>query len=336
MMQPAPRFSIIVPVYNGQDHIRQCLESLTAQTCTDFQIICVDDCGTDSSVAIIESYAQADGRIEIVRQPENRGCARARRRGALESKGSYLLFADQDDVVEPDMLESIDKELTAYPAQVVHFDAYVSNDGGVPKAEFEGLIQWLRPLENDLAGRQVLDACFLRNQFDYSIWNKAYEGSMARRAFAATEDVPVPLGEDNYELFALLFFARSYHGMPGKRFYHYHFGRGFTGHNQKSAAAFQRTIGLATADRLIRRFLERQNVFDEYHETYCAARTHMVEYLLDRWRIEISHEDKESVLRDILAQWDFSVILPVMKKRHPRMLPMLMRARLLKGARNHA
>lgn len=72
-----PTFSIVIPVYNGQDHLRECLDSMLGQTYSDIEVICVDDCGTDASLDILQEYAARDARLRILRQSENRGSARA-------------------------------------------------------------------------------------------------------------------------------------------------------------------------------------------------------------------------------------------------------------------
>ena len=68
-----------------------------------------------------------------------------------------------------------------------------------------------------LSGRRVLDACFLDNEYGYSLWNKAYRGDMARCAFAATEDETVPLGEDNYAYFVLRISPGRFAGFQVRR-----------------------------------------------------------------------------------------------------------------------
>lgn len=100
------KFSVIVPVYNVERYLRECLDSLIAQTFADWEAICVDDGSTDGSAAILDEYAARDSRIKVLRQ-ENSGVSAARNRGLEVAKGEYLWFVDGDDIVAPDALQTI-------------------------------------------------------------------------------------------------------------------------------------------------------------------------------------------------------------------------------------
>ena len=96
--------SVIVPVYNVENYLIQCLDSITGQVLKNIEIICVDDSSTDDSKKILEEYAEKDERIKVITQP-NRGAGAARNNGLSVAKGKYLSFLDSDDFFEPDMLD---------------------------------------------------------------------------------------------------------------------------------------------------------------------------------------------------------------------------------------
>ena len=98
-----PEISVIMPVYNVEKYLRECLDSLLAQTFTDFEAICVNDGSTDGSPAILEEYAAKDNRIKIIDQP-NSGAAKSRNNGMTIACGKYWMFLDSDDWFMPDML----------------------------------------------------------------------------------------------------------------------------------------------------------------------------------------------------------------------------------------
>ena len=89
--------SIIVPIYNTEAYLAECLDSLLAQTLRDIQSICVDDCSTDDSLSILREYAQQDEIIEVMHLDENHGQAYARNEGLKIAKGDYVCFLDADD-----------------------------------------------------------------------------------------------------------------------------------------------------------------------------------------------------------------------------------------------
>lgn len=98
------KVSIIIPVYNVQKYLSQCLDSVTNQTLKEIQIICVNDGSTDASSDILEEYTQKDDRILVINQ-ENFGPAVARKTGLKHSNGEYIEFVDADDWLELDALE---------------------------------------------------------------------------------------------------------------------------------------------------------------------------------------------------------------------------------------
>lgn len=97
--------SVIVPVYNVEPYLRQCLESLRAQTCGDYEVICVNDGSTDGSRDILSEYPE----IKVIDR-ENGGLSAARNTGMEAATGDYVLFVDSDDWVEPSMLDRLSKE----------------------------------------------------------------------------------------------------------------------------------------------------------------------------------------------------------------------------------
>ena len=100
-----PAISVIIPVYNVEKYVAQTLESITNQTFNDIEIICVDDCGNDKSVKIVEEYAKKDNRIKIIKHEKNKGLGASRNTGVKCAHGDYLYFIDSDDYISEQTLE---------------------------------------------------------------------------------------------------------------------------------------------------------------------------------------------------------------------------------------
>jgi glycosyltransferase involved in cell wall biosynthesis len=100
--------SIIIPVYNAQKYLSQCLDSVLNQEFKDFECICVNDGSTDKSQEILEKYRKKDGRIKIILQ-KNAGISAARNAGVYEALGEYVYFMDNDDFITKDYLENMHK-----------------------------------------------------------------------------------------------------------------------------------------------------------------------------------------------------------------------------------
>ena len=101
-----PQISIIVPVYNVEDYLRQCLDSIIAQTFTDWECILVDDGSKDKSGSICDEYAQKENRFKVIHQV-NSGSSAARNKGLSVISGKYTLCLDSDDWIDSDYLTSL-------------------------------------------------------------------------------------------------------------------------------------------------------------------------------------------------------------------------------------
>ncbi|MEU6657769.1 bifunctional glycosyltransferase family 2 protein/CDP-glycerol:glycerophosphate glycerophosphotransferase [Streptomyces sp. NPDC046821] len=106
-----PRFSVIIPVYEVQAYLHECLESVLEQPFTDFELIAVDDCSPDASGTIVDEFAARDPRVRVVHLAENVGLGRARNAGLERATGDYVIFLDSDDSLAPDALRAISDRL---------------------------------------------------------------------------------------------------------------------------------------------------------------------------------------------------------------------------------
>lgn len=105
-MSSLPKISIIVPVYNVEKYLRCCLDSIVAQTFTDWECICVDDGSPDNSGKILDEYAAKDNRFVIIHK-ENGGVSSARNAGLDIARGEYITFCDSDDWIESNTYETL-------------------------------------------------------------------------------------------------------------------------------------------------------------------------------------------------------------------------------------
>lgn len=101
-----PEISVIIPVYNAEKYLEECLQSVLAQTFVDFEIICINDGSTDHSLEILKQYAKNDSRIKIIDQ-QNKGVSAVRNAGLAIAKGAYIGFVDSDDTIENDFFEKL-------------------------------------------------------------------------------------------------------------------------------------------------------------------------------------------------------------------------------------
>ena len=121
-----PHFSVIMPLYNKAPYVRKAVESIVGQSFTDWELIIVDDCSTDSSTAVVEQIT--DPRIRIVRLEKNGGVSAARNRGVAESAATYICFLDADDWWEPTFLEEMAGLVERHPNAGIYGTGYTIVD----------------------------------------------------------------------------------------------------------------------------------------------------------------------------------------------------------------
>ena len=125
-------FSIIVPVYNLAPYLRECLDSVLAQTVTDWEVICVDDGSIDVSGAILDEYAARDKRFHVIHQ-RNAGEGEARNTGLASAEGDWVFFLDGDDIMLPGALERLSK-CASDDCSIVRFCFCSFEDGKGPNS----------------------------------------------------------------------------------------------------------------------------------------------------------------------------------------------------------
>lgn len=110
-----------MPVYNTGKDLYTSIGSVMAQTCSDWEMILVDDCSTDSSGIICDKLAASDPRISVIHASENRGLSTTRNEGMSYVQGQYVLFMDSDDILEADLLTKVNQALKMHPVQMLIF-----------------------------------------------------------------------------------------------------------------------------------------------------------------------------------------------------------------------
>ena len=137
-----PKISVIMPVYNVERYLRECLDSVRAQTFTDWECICVDDGSTDASSAILDEYAAKDSRFRIF-QREHSNAGAVRNFGMTKATGDYLAFLDSDDVFSPWIFETLFGKAEETGADVVACSAIWFPDGTpVPVFSWPENMEW--------------------------------------------------------------------------------------------------------------------------------------------------------------------------------------------------
>lgn len=129
------KFSVIIPVYNAAENLRHSLDSVVAQTHSDWECICVDDGSTDDSGRILDEYAAKDGRFRVIHKP-NGGVSSARNTGLDTATGELAAFLDSDDTWHPQTLSILEKTHLETGADVIRFAAEFVSSHDKPFTDF--------------------------------------------------------------------------------------------------------------------------------------------------------------------------------------------------------
>lgn len=128
------KISIVIPIYNAEDHLQRCVDSVLNQTEKNIEIILVDDGSKDNSIEICKNYLNQDKRVQLIHQ-ENSGVSAARNRGIEQACGEYIGFIDSDDWIEPNMYECLLREANQASADIVICDARTVYEDGKIQAD---------------------------------------------------------------------------------------------------------------------------------------------------------------------------------------------------------
>jgi glycosyltransferase involved in cell wall biosynthesis len=182
-----PEISIIVPIYNVELYLNKCVDSILAQTFTNFELILVNDGSPDKCGEICEYYKELDPRVTVIHK-DNGGLSDARNFGIDIARGNYIGFVDSDDWIEPDMYEALHGLITAHNADIAVCGHYEVQDGEYVDKEFSHEVN---VYNNGEAFSKLLEDTEIKNL----AWDKLYRAEL----FA---NVRYPVGRYFEDMFA--------------------------------------------------------------------------------------------------------------------------------------
>ena len=270
-----PSISVIIPLYNAEKYIAQCLGSILSQTFQDFEVIVVDDCSTDNSVAIVENMTpKFNGKLHLVKRNKNSGGAAIPRNiGMRLSRGKYISFIDNDDLFTTNALKDMYEAAEQTQADVIHAEKLlVTKDGRkeiddntplkIERWEVGLLVDKITFESYDLGERIQR---YSKKQIFWNVWNKLF-----RREFLAENYIEFPdykIADDMIFCFYCLCLAKNYVRIPNV----------FNIFRTRNDSFFRRQISLeeeskkwvkiiAEGTRLMDNFMKKIDYFKEHPE----------------------------------------------------------------------
>ncbi len=249
-----PRLSVIIPVYNVESYIRECLDSVLNQSFSDIEVICVDDGSTDKSGIILDEYAQRDARILVIHK-ENGGPVSARKAAMPLVSGKYVTFVDSDDWIDRTMYHELMRIMEDSDSDIVTSGCIreYGNTSSVDGDMLEAKVYAGKMLKDELLNNLVeVDPFFGPNIKVFEV-GKLYKKELIVKYQMLVDDI-IHVGEDCAVVYPCLLNARKV-AVSGKNFYHYRIRGGSVAYTQLS----NEEGSLDALDELLKReFLQRK------------------------------------------------------------------------------
>ncbi len=289
--------SVIIPVFNSEELLKQCLDSVLNQTLKDFEIICVDDGSTDNSLEILRKYEENDERIIVLYQ-ENAGAGVARNKGIEIAKGEYIAFIDSDDWIESDALEKLYNNIKHNDSDMVLFNSVEHK----PNNEFRERIYL--PKDSSIDYNNFTFDYKYRKNFVMNgmmvIWSKFYKTSFIRDNNIKFYSHEI-FNDVQFHIQSMLF-AKKISYLPEIL---YHYRRMGQSSLQTSRAVTRRGFILFDIFDEIEEWLKEKGFFEEFETNFYRFMLNESQGRLDRTD-DSYKEDLFKILKERIAKRDIS------------------------------
>ena len=313
-MNETVKVSILIPAYNSEKYIDQCLESAMNQTLREIEILVVDDCSTDATLAHIEAAAERDSRVRVIRHEENRGTLQSRKDAVLASRGEYVMFMDNDDYLELDACKIAYTKAVEAGVDILHYSRFSENCGNRSESRINSTKAIFPPWFVGTIAEPLVSACFEKKLFKWLLWDKLYRGDLARSVYTRMpENMYIVYSEDAYQSFFLLLSCKSYLGIKNQLYHHYS-DRGITRNRLLNLKTFHRFCDCAEMSRAIDRDLaalesetpvddQKAELFAAAHRAAEACRNHHLRELIKIWLNKVRPEDQAEAYLMMEQAW---------------------------------
>lgn len=297
------KISIVIPVYNVEKYVSQCLNSVINQTEKDLEIIIVEDKSTDGSLGIIEEYAKKDKRIKLVKHTQNMGLSKTRKDGTLIASGEYVMHLDSDDYIEQNTCERLYQFIKTKSVDIVQFGTYLEYGENVSDEMAQWVSNFMEPTEEYISGDKLEESCFIDGKINCNLVNKIWKRELAKKIYQHIDDERYVSGEDRYATFIGLYFAKSEIGTKEK-FYHYRLGVGVTGGKSLEIDKFKSRCKGADVIHKVYEFLIENHAYEKYKEVFNAFSNDILWDCVDCWYNKLPDENKEEGYGVLLNNWE--------------------------------
>ena len=287
------RFSIIIPVYNEEEHISFCLDSILSQEYDNYEVIVVNDGSTDGTRLICDSYAKLHPNHVKPIHIQNSGAYRARRVGIEQAIGEYICFVDSDDAISKDYFSSLETILILHSPEIILFGFYKVDE------EYEFLSKRLPPLHEGLYQKKQLHSIkqLVVDMQLNSLWSKCIKTKLIDSSSEKQFDQLI-LAEDFVQILSIFDKAESVYVLH-KPLYHY---RQVEGSLTLSQLTIEKFKGLYIAHQERMNYATKWNITPSNRASWggTIANTLFVDFISKRFtQNSYSKKDRQKLIKDI-------------------------------------
>ena len=296
-----PRISVVVPVYNVEKYLNQCIDSILGQSFSDFELIIVNDGSTDDSGSICDQYAMADPRVRVI-HTENRGVVTARRTGVNMARGEYTVFVDSDDWLDLDFYRCLIEGGEGMNADILISGNLKRAAGCVKTTVFPSGYYDKKMLENTIFPKMMYDMRTEQYTLSPSLWDKLFRTELLKEVYEGV-DPRVTLGEDAVCTYPCIARANSVLILDNSACYHYREDH-VSMVNQRDIRLLQRVSALAI--NMNQQFNALTEAFNIQAQCYVAcvgmyAATQVLLYNRELWLAK-----RLSIVKDFFRQTEMA------------------------------
>ena len=275
-------FSIIVPVYNMEKYMRECIDSIIEQDCNDYELILVDDGSTDKSGKICDEYAKTSDWIRVIHK-ENGGLASARNAGLDEAKGEWILFIDSDDYIERGTLSLLKNTAQKNRADLYSFNVCKVDENGVVADKVIHHVENYVEQINESEKAKHLYNRLLLYKMGWEAWVQMFNRELINRYNIRFEDTSKVFAED-------LLFSLEYYTCIKKVYYicsflYYYRQTGSSiMHKLKEETILPRLMFLGECFFEFCKKQKKKEVLKEFYKVYFSIFDFHIQYKLDNMK----------------------------------------------------
>ena len=299
-----PVVSIVIPTYNMHEYIERSILSALAQSYSNIQVVVVDDGSADDTASIVESLANTQDRITLIRQPKKTGRLEACRAGIAAAQGALVMFLDASDEMLPDAVQTL---LDAYDDKYdivqcgfdIRYKYFVSND------ERRLTEQFNTPPNRIAFDDDIVHLFFLEGKTTWNLCGKLMRTPIVKEAVESIPPSSITQAEDACLFFAVACISHSYKGLAGYRGYICNIDCGSSDARLKhmDLEQFSNVCNCIDSMNQIKAFLQESGRFDALHEDYERVRYEHVRTVADKMYRAVDRDLRPQALERMLQLW---------------------------------